>query len=114
MHACAIHRAAAGLAWPAGGRGAYAAVDPVSGPLSAAVLAAVRPGGTHILYGRLDPVPIPVREGGRERGERQRLCGTRAGHAARLAFLCPALLCPAFPLDPHPTPNATSLPSPPL
>jgi NADPH:quinone reductase len=45
-----------------GGAGARIALDPVAGPGMAAVLAAMRPHGTAVVYGRLDSAetPLPV------------------------------------------------------
>jgi NADPH2:quinone reductase len=46
-----------------GGKGATAAIDPVGGETSAAVLGALRPGGTSLIFGALDERPIPVDPG---------------------------------------------------
>ena len=43
-----------------GGKGAAAAIDAVGGDTGAAVLAALRPGGTCLLFGALDGRPVPV------------------------------------------------------
>jgi NADPH:quinone reductase len=46
-----------------GGKGATAAIDSVGGPAGAEVLAALRPGGTSVLFGALDESPVVVEPG---------------------------------------------------
>ena len=46
-----------------GGKGATAAIDSVGGETGAAVLAALQPGGTSVLFGALDERPVTVEPG---------------------------------------------------
>ncbi|WP_371784359.1 zinc-dependent alcohol dehydrogenase family protein [Streptosporangium subroseum] len=42
-----------------GGRGVRTAFDPIGGPGAATIASAVAPGGTLVIYGMLDPRPVP-------------------------------------------------------
>ncbi len=44
----------------AGGKGAFACIDPIGGKMAQSLVAGLQPGGRYLVYGSVDPSPLKV------------------------------------------------------